>query len=266
VTGLAFLILFWEPMITLVRDWWNDAESAHGLLLFPIALYLAWRAGLVAKPRPQPALGLLLLVAATLLRCLSGMAAELFTMRASLIGAVAALVVFAFGWRQLSRWWLSFALICLSVPIPAVLLNTLALPLQLKASALGASLLHTRHVPVLLEGNVLRLPDRTLFVTEACSGLRSLTALIALGLLIGGMWLRTTWSRVAVLLVAIPVAMLVNSLRVFVTGFLVYYVDPALATGFTHYTEGWVLFIVAFALLGSLTWVLSRAEQGLAPA
>src|SRR6185436_13872191 len=134
-------------------------------------------------------------------------------------------------------------------PIPAVILNSLALPLQLKASAIGAALLRSRHVPVLLEGNVLRLPGRSLFVTEACSGLRSLTALIALGVLVGGMWLRTPWARVVLVATAIPVAMVVNALRVFLTGFLLYFVDPRLAEGFTHYTEGWVLFVVAFGAL-----------------
>jgi exosortase len=248
-------------MATLARDWWNDPESAHGLLLFPIACYLAWKTGLVADRRPQPVLGLALLSGAVLLRYLSGLAVELFTMRASLIGAVVGLIILEYGWRQVARWWLPLALVCLSVPIPAVILNTLAFPLQLKASEMGAALLRMRQVPVLLEGNVLHLPDRALFVTEACSGLRSLTALISLGLLVGGMWLQTVGSRALLVFVAIPVAMLVNALRVFLTGFLVYYVDPRLADGFTHYSEGWGLFIVAFGILGGMTWVLARAER-----
>jgi exosortase len=169
--------------------------------------------------------------------------------------------VYSRGLPQLKRWWLSIALLALSIPLPAVLTGTLALPLQLKASQLGAAMLELRHVPVLLAGNVLHLPGRSLFVTEACSGLRSLTALLALGVLIGGLWLRTVWGRAAVVLLAIPVAMLLNGIRIFLTGFLVYFVSPELGDGVMHYTEGWGIFVVAFTILGACAWGISRVER-----
>jgi exosortase len=87
-------------------------------------------------------------------------------------------------------------------------------------------------------------------VTEACSGLRSLTALLSLALLMGGIWLRWPVLRVALLVAAVPIAVLINGVRVFLTGFLVYFVDPALGQGFMHMTEGWLLFVVSFALVG----------------
>lgn len=263
VAGLAFLVCFWRPMETLVRDWLTDPDAGHGLLLFPIAMYLAWRRGLAADTRPQHAVGLSLLVAAVLLRYLSGLAAELFTMRLSLIGAAVGLVIYAYGIRQVLHWWLPWLLLLLSVPLPVVVVGSLAFPLQLKASAWGAALLRLRHVPVHLAGNVIQLPGRSLFVTEACSGLRSLTALIALGVLCGGLWLRGPWSRVALVLLAIPVAMALNAVRVFLTGFLTFYVDPRLAEGFMHLSEGWVIFVVAFGLLGALTVTLAALERRL---
>lgn len=178
-----------------------------------------------------------------------------------MLGAAAGLVVFWLGLGQLRHWWLPVLLLALSVPIPDVLLGGLAFPLQLQASKLGATLLEWRHVPVLLAGNVIHLPGRSLFVTEACSGLRSLTALLSLGLLLGGLYLSGVWGRTAVLLAVIPIAMAINGVRVFLTGFLSYYVDPALGEGFMHYTEGWALFIVAFALLGGMTWIVRRLEH-----
>ncbi len=263
VAGLAFLVCFWQPMATLVQDWLTDPDAGHGLLLFPVAVFLAWKRGFVAVPRPQHAAGLALLAGAIVLRYLSGLAAELFTMRLSLIGAVIGLIVYGYGIRQLLRWWLPGLLILLSVPLPAVVLGSLALPLQLKASAWGAALLTLRHVPVRLAGNVIQLPGRSLFVTEACSGLRSLTALIALGILCGGLWLRTGWSRVLLVLLAVPVAMVLNAVRVFLTGFLTFYVDPRLAEGFMHLSEGWVIFVVAFGLLGGFAFALSALERRL---
>lgn len=258
--AIAFLILFWDPILTLGRDWWHDPDAGHGLLLGPVAIWLAWRRGRSPHARPQPVLGLFMLLFAVALRYASGLAAELFTMRMSMLGAAAGLIVFAAGFRQLLHWWLPAALLALSVPLPAVVLGSLALPLQLKASQLGAALLEWRHVPVMLAGNVIHLPGRSLFVTEACSGLRSLTALIALSLLISGIWLRFPLTRAVLLIIAIPVAMALNGLRVFLTGFLVYYVDPRLGDGLMHYTEGWTLFVVAFGIIGAAAWGLTRLE------
>jgi len=261
VAAVLFAALFWEPFRLLLDDWWNNPEAGHGLLLAPLALWLAWKRGLRPDASPAPALGMLLLTAAVLLRALSGLAAELFTMRASMLMALGALVVFAWGWRQLLSWWLPFALLALSIPLPEIVTSALSLPLQFRASAMGAWLLEMRHVPVQLAGNVIYLPGRQLFVTEACSGLRSLTALLALGVLAGGLWLRYPISRVILIVVAIPVAIAVNAIRVFLTGFLVYYVSPEMGEGFLHLSEGWLLFVVAFAVLGAVTWVAARLEN-----
>jgi exosortase len=206
-------------------------------------------------------LGTTLLVAAVLLRYLSGLAAELFTLRFSMVLALGGLTVFWVGERRLRKWWLPFALLTLSIPLPALVTNAMTLPLQFKASALGAALLQWRDVPVRLSGNVIQLPGRQLFVTEACSGIRSLVALLSLGVLIGGLWLRSPVGRLAVVALSVPVAVVVNAVRVFLTGFLVYFVNPALGEGFMHLTEGWLLFLVAFSVLAGAAWAVGALER-----
>jgi exosortase len=258
---VAFAILFANPARTLLRDLWTNPDAGHGLLLLPLAAFLAWKRGRAPAAAPQPVLGLILLALAVLLRYMSGLAAELFTMRASMVGAAIALVVIYAGLRQVLHWWLPLALVVLSIPLPVVVLGSLALPLQFQASKMGAALLEWRHIPVRLDGNVIQLPGRTLFVTEACSGLRSLSALLALGVLIGGLWLRHPVTRIVLLALALPVAILLNGVRVFLTGFLVYFVDPKLGDGFMHLTEGWVIFVIAFAILGAISWFLLQGES-----
>ncbi|HYK10444.1 MAG TPA: exosortase/archaeosortase family protein [Gemmatimonadales bacterium] len=259
--ALAFTLLFFQPFTTLVRDWLTDPDAGHGLLLFPVAVWLAWRVRRGAVIHPRPALGLVVLIGAILLRFVGGLAVELFTMRVAMLGAAMGLVIYFRGLDQLRRWWLPTILLTLAIPLPAVVLGSLALPLQFKASQMGAALLASRHVPVELTGNVIHLPGRSLFVTEACSGLRSLTALVSLGLLTGGVWLTTVWGRIVLLGATLPVAMLLNGIRIFLTGFLVYYVDPALGDGFMHVSEGWAIFVAAFAILGGLAWVLHVVER-----
>jgi exosortase len=263
LVGVAvFLTLFWDPLTNTVRTWATNADAGHGLLLAPVALYLAWRRGLATGARAQTGLGLGLLAAAVLLRYASGLAAEVFTMRLSVLMAGVALVVFAWGVRQVLHWWLPALLLLLSIPLPELVLGALALPLQFEASRLGASLLEWRHVPVALSGNVIQLPGgHKLFVTEACSGLRSLSALLALGVLIGGVFLDRGWARALLALVAVPIAIVLNAVRIFVTGFSVHYIDPALGEGLMHYTEGWVMFLAAFASLAVVAWGLSAAER-----
>lgn len=262
-TAAAFVFLFAKPMALLGRDWWTNPDAGHGLLLAPVALWLAWRAGVRPDAVRNFRLGVPVLLVAVLVRYMSGLAAELFTMRMSMLMAMAGLTICYFGVRQLRSWWLTVVLLVLSVPLPEVVLGAIALPLQFTASKMGASLLAWRHVPVLLTGNVIQIPGHQLFVAEACSGLRSLTALLSLAVLLGGITLRSPLARVALVALAIPVAVVVNGVRVFLTGFLVYFVSPEMGQGFMHTTEGWLLFLVAFALLGALATLAALVERAL---
>ena len=261
VTALAFAVLFANPAILLVRDWFRDPDAGHGLLLLPIAVWIAWRSRVHPDARANPVLGIATLVFAVLLRFAADRAAEPYTMRMSMVIAAAGLTLYFAGRHQLVRWWLPFTLAALSVPLPAIVLNAIAIPLQLQASEMGAALLEWRHVPVLLLGNVIRIPEHELFVATACSGLRSITALVSLGLILGWGTLRHPLSRLFVLGAALPVAIIVNAVRVFLTAYLMYFVSPELGSGFMHVTEGWLLFLGAFAALAGLTAATGGVER-----
>jgi exosortase len=263
-TIAAFVVLFAKPLYLLGRDWWTLPEAGHGLLLGPVAIWLAWRTGIRQGAEPNRLFGFAVLLFAVLVRCAAGLAAELFTMRASIIIALAGLTIYHYGFRQLVRWWLPFALVCLSIPLPELVTQALALPLQFKASRMGAALLEMRDVPVRLTGNVILLPGRQLFVTEACSGLRSLTALLSMSVLLGALVLRSPFSRFGLVALAIPVAIFINGIRVFLTGFLVYFVSPSFGEGFMHMTEGWLLFLVSLSSLAGAAWAGARVERVIA--
>ena len=261
LVAVTFAFLFALPFALLVRDWWTLPEAGHGLLLAPVAVWLAWKSGIRQGAVGNVALGVGMLMLAVVIRYMAGLAAELFTMRASMVLAIGGLTVYYYGFRQLLHWWLPFLLACLALPLPELVTQAIALPLQFKASELGAALLRARDIPVLLTGNVIRIPGHELFVTEACSGLRSLTALLSLAVLMGGLMLRLPLARVLLVAVAIPIAILINGVRVFLTGFLVYFVDPALGTGFMHVTEGWLLFVISFTFIGGIAWLVTIAER-----
>jgi exosortase len=263
LAAVAFVALFASPVSTLVRDWLHDDDANYGLLLVPVALWLIWRKGLLATVTPAVRSGATIITGAVLIRLLGAVASEFFTQRFSIWLAIVGIVVFCFGWQQVRHWWLPLTVLLLAIPLPALVLNALAIPLQYRASSLGTALIKWRHIPVRTDGNVISIPNATLFVAEACSGLRSLSALIALGVLLSGMYLRTVRARVMLLVLVLPIAILLNAVRIFLTAFLVYFVDPELANGLAHERQGLVMFVVAFAVLGALTVAMHLVEARL---
>jgi len=84
---------------------------------------------------------------------------------------------------------------------------------------------------------------------------------LSLAILLGGMLLRLPITRVFLVAIAIPIAVLINGVRIFLTGFLILFVSPDAADGFMHTTEGWAMFVIAFAILGLVAWGASYLEN-----
>ncbi len=264
VGALAFVWLFIHPAIGLVEDWLTDpGNNGYGLLLAPVALWLAWREGLSPEADPSFRWGTALLVVSMVLRAVSSLAVEFYSLRISMWLALLALIIFVRGWPQVRHWWLPLTLLFLALPVPIIFTNTVTPPLQHIASQMGAALVRWRHIPVRTSGNVIDIPGSRLFVAEACSGLRSVTALLALSVMMGGMYLGTIPARLLLVIISIPVAIVVNGIRVFLTAFLVYFVSPELGQGFMHESEGWGLFLVSFAALGLACMAVSAGERAI---
>jgi len=120
-------------------------------------------------------------------------------------------------------------------------------------------------IPVLREGNVMFLANTTLEVAEACSGIRSLVSLLALGTVYGYFIDRRVWMRALIALVTVPVAIVTNALRVAGTGVAAHYYGPSAAEGFFHEFSGLVVFAAAFALLFLLARLLQAMFPGRSP-
>jgi exosortase len=265
ITAGAFLLCFAPAILDLVEAWLNIPDAAHGLLIAPVAVWLVWRDGVLPNRRPAIVVGSIVAAVATICYVL-GRAAGVETIpRMSLLIALVSVALLYGGWRQVIAWWLPFVLLALTVPLPESLIATITFPLQGIAARMGAALIEWRHVPVSLSGNIIRLPGHTLFVSEACSGLRSLTALVSMAILVGALFLKRPVMRLLMLLTAMALAVVVNGIRVFLTGFLVFFVDPKLGEGFMHLSEGYLLFIVSLAILACLTWLFIRVEGWIWP-
>lgn len=248
----AAIAVVYTPIISsLVRQWASDENYSHGFLIVPFAAWFVWqqRAALARAPITPSNTGIAV-VGVSLLLLLAGLfGAELFLTRVSLIGIIAGAVLFICGWRWLRLLAFPIAFLMLAVPLPAVLFNQIAFPLQLLASQCGERVLTLAGVPVLREGNILVLPTTTLEVAQACSGIRSLMSLLALGVILGKLREPRRWARAVLALLTVPVAIAANAARVAGTGLLASYIGARAADGFFHTFSGWVMFVIAFALL-----------------
>jgi len=262
--GLAVLvgILYRGVLPAWIEDLWIDPNYSHGLLVPFAAAWLAYqRRDRLAALVPRPAASALLIVLGGFLLLAFGLlAAELFVTRLSLLVLLTGLVAFILGYQYVRVLALPLVFLLFMVPLPALVLNAIALPLQLTASQVAITVLQGLGVPALREGNVILLPNVALEVVEACSGLRSLVSLAAMGVLVAALTLRGTSARVLLIASSIPVAVLTNGMRVSGTGMLAYYFGPGVANGFFHAFSGWVVFVVALVLLAIGAGTLRRLE------
>ena len=261
ITAALFLACFSPVIVGLVEAWLSLPDAAHGILIAPVAVWLAWRTGPVDDPHPARWAGAIFILVAVIANLFGRVAGVETIPRAAYLLALGGLVLWFAGWRQILAWWLPFVLMALTIPLPESIIASMTLPLQQIAARMGASMLAWRHIPVLLSGNVIQLPGHTLFVSEDCSGLRSLTALLSMAILVGALFLRYPISRILMVAIAVGLAIFVNGIRIFMTGFLVFFVDPKLGEGFMHLTEGYLLFLVSLSILALLTWGFLRVER-----
>jgi exosortase len=269
---VAFALLYGPVLVRLSQDWLHDDNYSHGVLIIPLAAYFAWerRARLrVLAAAPSSSLFGLVVVAGAAALLLGGLlGAELFMTRVSMLAALGGAVLFVYGWPMLRALFFPLAFLILMVPIPAIVFNQIAFPLQLLASRVGEAGLNVFNVPVLREGNVMILANTTLEVAEACSGIRSLVSLLTLGIVLGHFTDPRGGVRWAIALASIPIAIVTNGLRVAGTGIAAHYIGPEAAEGFFHEFSGWLVFIVAFVLVfltaRLIVWLLPNAD-GAAP-
>ena len=276
--ALGLVFLYADVLAKLGRDWWTDENYSHGLLVPFVIAFIVWtefdelkRA--VREPFFKLGFPLVLLALAMLLGGTLG--AELFTRRVSLAVMIAGIIVYFFGARILRLLVVPFLLLLLAIPIPQIIFNKIAFPLQIWASQAAIWGIRLFEVASVRKGNVIEILPQgatqviALEVVEACSGIRSLMTLVTLALILAyftpektenedAPFYRNHDFRRTVLLMfsAIPIAILTNAARVTATGVLTYYYGKRATDGTWHELAGWLVYLVALVLLISVNYIL----------
>src|SRR6185437_4713492 len=235
-----------------------------------------------AKGQPSPLLGGAAILFGLFALWAGVAGAELYTQRLSLILILAGIIVYFWGFKLLEWLLVPLGLLFLALPIPAIIFNKIAFPLQLFASRCAVWSMSFLGIPVLRQGNIIELKPLNSFdtkkleVVEACSGIRSLMTLMTLAVVFAYFthtpdnntppsgkrfgWLRSYWFWRSVILIgsAVPIAILTNAFRVSGTGVLAHYYGTAVADGFFHSFSGWAIYVAAFIMLFGIGIILDR--------
>jgi exosortase len=302
ILAIAFVLIFAYATVLgkLGHDWWADENYSHGLLIPFIIAFILWnqRERLTrTTQRPSTSWGLAAVLIALLTLWAGTAGAELYLQRTSLVLMLSGTVLYFWGGRILRVLLVPLFLLLLAIPIPAIIFNRIAFPLQLFASRCAVWAMAVFEIPVLRQGNVIELmplgasETKKLEVVEACSGIRSLMTLVTLAVVFayfthpreeGGnsgdkdksqdartkssrlssafarIKIYGFWRSTIVVFSAVPIAIFTNALRVSGTGILARYYGTRVADGFFHSFSGWVIYVVASLLLFGVGWMLDR--------
>lgn len=259
VAGLVLALLFARGIAAVAGNW-SEPEYSHGWLIPAVSLVVLWqrRHRILAAAGSGSWAGAGLVGLGLVLLGFAWMALMQVPQAVALLVVLAGLGLAAIGPAGMRPAWLPLAFLLFALPVPNTVYLVLSTKLQLLSSQLGAWLLQLLGISVYLDGNVIDLGDFRLQVAEACSGLRYLFPLSAFGFLCAWLYRAPLWARGLVFLATIPITILTNSARIALTGVLMAWGSRELAEGFLHLFEGWIIFLVALALLFALMAGLAR--------
>jgi len=257
-------VAFWPVLVGIYGSWFDDrAYMEHGILVVPAAAYMAWakrdKLGAIS-PAPSRWWGVALVAWGAVQALLGTLGQWPWVSRMAFLISFVGCIVLVYGFRMVKELTYPLCTLLLMISPPSFVFERLTLQLQLLASRLGAAALEALGYSVLREGNVLEMVGIKLSVEEACSGIRSLVAIVFMCVLYNYFFVEKKSMRVWILLLAVPIAILGNAVRIIATGIAGQY-NHAWVSGATHEAFGYVSVLVAAAGCIGVHMTLLRVEK-----
>lgn len=246
-----FIGVYWIPLKGIVTTWFTNEDYSYGILIPFVSAYLFWdiRSRLNNVQISSSWAVLPVLIIFYLLSLYGILGSSEHISRPAIPVLIILFAGFCFGTEFVKKFILPLGFLVFMVPLPAILDRTLGLFLKRISSELGGLIIKIFGIPVHVSGNVIDLGVTQLQVVDACSGLRFVFPLFALGIIYAYFFERVTWKRIVCVFSTIPIAILTNGLRIGITGILTDKYGPEMAQGFFHDFSGWVIFMAAFVFL-----------------
>ena len=269
IASFAMLMTLYAPVISsLVRQWLDDPNYRHGILIPLVSALLLWKRRDELREASRDggtAAGLLLMIAAAGLLVTGTAAAEFFAMRISLPLMLLGATLFLMGRSYTRIAGPPLILLLLMVPLPYIIYFKITFPMQILSARLSAGTLAALRVSVIRKGNILLLPGYTLEVVAACSGLRSLMTMFTLAVVFAFFTDMSKTRKVILVLLSVPAAIAANTVRLVVTAMGALFIGPGFADGPLHEASGIIVFMAGFLMLllcaGILRWTQYRRKN-----
>lgn len=261
--ALVFCLLYHHTIFKLISDWSSDPNFSHGFLIPFVALYMVWykQAEISKISSDSSKTGVFIIILGMLIHIAGVVGAELFLMRFSMVITLAGIIIYYHGFRMFKKVLVPVAYLIMMIPIPAILWNKIAFPLQLFSAKISAAAISALTIPVFREGNILHLANTSLEVVDACSGIRSLTSLLALTGAFAFLVHVSTVKKWILFLSAVPIAVAVNVIRLTITGAMAAWIGPETAHGFLHDMSGLIIFGAALILVYIVYLIAIKIEK-----
>lgn len=263
-------LLSWRFLAQFIHDSMQQGYSSQTVLVPFIAAYLVWdkRAKIFAQPKYAAFTGVAMALAGCLLFftavVYAGPGAVFTNAAVRLLGVLlmfGGAFVGLFGAAAFRAAGFPFFLLFLMLPLPATWADRIIEYLQAQSTTLSYDLFSLLGVPVYREGFILRLPGVSIEVAKECSGINSSVALLLTALLVAWETLHTTWRRLFLVLLTVPLSIVKNAVRIVILTLGSIYITPAFLTGRLHHEGGFVFFVLALALVYPIWALLHRTEQ-----
>lgn len=261
---LASLIVAYLPVLkNLFSVWMDSDEYSHGFFIIPISMYMVWRQReSIGKIEPMTSwTGLFALFATLFIYLLSSLIRITTISSVTLPLCIAAIILFLYGTKMLRAVFFPVFFLLLMIPVPEQIYSAVTIQLQLLVSKLSVEIASTGGIPIYREGNIIHLPNRTLQVVQACSGIRSLITLLTLCLVIGYFGFKSNILRAVIAIGAIPIAVLVNIFRVLLMIVVFHYLQFDLTEDPIHTYLGLLVFALSLGMAWCLFKGLSLCEK-----
>lgn len=263
---LGFAILAVPTIVSLGGQVWSRESGAHGPIVLVTGVWLLWRRAAEFRAGARPGAGWLtaLMLALALPLYALGRAYDFISLEvAGLYGTGIAMLHACFGWRVLLNNWFPLFYLAFIIPPPEWLMDQITAPLKLFVSFVTTDGLQLAGIPVYREGVTLMVAQYQLLVEDACSGMNSITGLVAISLFYIYLLRNASWRYSLFLFcLVIPIAVLANIVRVSILVLLTYFFGDAVAQGFLHTVAGLLLFVTALLLVFLADNVLSHVLGG----
>lgn len=266
---ILILTLFLPALLDIYEICSTDDDYSHGLLLPFVIGYIYWdRKEEIKKlyenlaPSSKFSIFSLFLLVVGLFGHMLGLASKLsYFSWLAFFPTTLGILGLAFGFKFMSQVAGPFLLLIMAKPLPDSVVVRIFWPLQVLAAKIGAWTLDVLGVPVYLSGNIIEIPSMTLMVEEACSGMRSVMALLTLAFIMIFLNKLKTFYKFLLVFISLLLAITLNVFRVAMTGVLAHFYDPEAASGFFHTFSGLIVFIVGLPVLYWVTGILLKRSE-----